>query len=309
MKPVKTVKLTPIVRPDAIRERLYFGPFTIPSKKNKVVSEAKKNQGADTDSSVIMKSITGFCTNCTVLYAKTDTYEVGDITKRATIASGVYNHHILVLDNSKTNLLPWYICGGGYNIQGASGSAGLMITGVAEATNWFTSPDGKFNSAYLIGERQRTFTLNAEMVNYNDGPAQIYITGEIEYLQGVDRTRMDASVSLLSVTGCASADFRPPHGAVKYNMTSPPTPLPLDGYILASTGHLHDGGTNIQLKLNDKVVCDSQAIYGGPGAETVVDGKVWKTISGQTECNQPIPVKKGDNIIAHAVYDTEKYPL
>jgi len=112
------------------------------------------------------------------------------------------------------------------------------------------------------------------------------------------------------IVRCKSPDFRPPQGATRYNLTSPPTPLPMDGYIVASQGHVHDGGVNIVLKLNDRVICDSQAVYGGDGSETVgADGKKWMTISAMTECNKPIEVKKGDVIVTEAIYDTDLHPL
>ncbi|KAF2668043.1 hypothetical protein BT63DRAFT_426879 [Microthyrium microscopicum] len=149
------------------------------------------------------------------------------------------------------------------------------------------------------------------MVNYNSDAIQTYITTEIEYLPGEDKTRdMDASMSLLSVTGCTTPNFIPPTGAARYNLTSPPTTIPMDGYILSSIGHLHDGGVGIQLELNGRLICDSKAIYGGAGSETIgADGKKWATISSMTECNDPVPVKAGDKVTTVAVYDTDLHPL
>jgi hypothetical protein len=91
-------------------------------------------------------------------------------------------------------------------------------------------------------------------------------------------------------------------------MTSPPAKIPLDGYIIGSSGHVHDGGTNILLTLNDKVICDSYATYGGDNA-TLSNGKNWETILSMSECNEPVKVKAGDMLSTTAIYDTSKHPL
>jgi hypothetical protein len=71
---------------------------------------------------------------------------------------------------------------------------------------------------------------------------------------------------------------------------------------------MHDGGVNIILKVNDKEVCNSRAVYGGLGHVAKVDGKVWETISESTYCNNTVPVKKGDKIYMQTNYDVELHP-
>jgi hypothetical protein len=74
-------------------------------------------------------------------------------------------------------------------------------------------------------------------------------------------------------------------------------------------GHLHDGGLNIQVILNNKNVCESKAQYGGPGFEGKnPDGKTWYTINQMTVCGEPIKLVKGDKFYFQANFDVEKYP-
>jgi hypothetical protein len=74
-------------------------------------------------------------------------------------------------------------------------------------------------------------------------------------------------------------------------------------------GHLHDGGINIQIKINDKEVCDSKAAYGGEGHVTKqADGRIWETIRETSTCEGPIKVKKGDKIYMQANYDLDLHP-
>ena len=71
---------------------------------------------------------------------------------------------------------------------------------------------------------------------------------------------------------------------------------------------MHDGGKNIRMYVNDKLVCSSNAEYGGNGGNLIVDGKEWQTITKMTECAGPIGVKKNDKITVSAAYDTIAHP-
>ena len=60
------------------------------------------------------------------------------------------------------------------------------------------------------------------------------------------------------------------------------------------------------MKINDKVMCESKATYGSNGEKA---GN-WTTISEMSVCGerQPIPVKKGDQIIVQTSFDFEEHP-
>jgi hypothetical protein len=86
--------------------------------------------------------------------------------------------------------------------------------------------------------------------------------------------------------------------------------MPRDGFIVNAKGHLHDGGINVLLMVNGKVVCDSRAVYGGDGSQSVrPDGKPWETIREMTQCNEAIPIKAGDQVSLMSIYDTLLHPL
>ena len=62
------------------------------------------------------------------------------------------------------------------------------------------------------------------------------------------------------------------------------------------------------VKLNGKEICTSKANYGsvaGVGGDT----KPWTTIKTMSECDEAIPVKKGDTISIDAIWDKEAHPL
>jgi hypothetical protein len=140
-----------------------------------------------------------------------------------------------------------------------------------------------------------------------------YIAAEYEYIQGKPQGTEDVSVTDFNVNSCTgflNAGYRPPNGEAQFNKTSPSFIISKEGTILHAMGHLHDGGTNIQLLINGRIVCDSKATYGGEqGTLETEDGKKWETISSMTACRDPIPVKTGDVITMVSMYDTALHPL
>jgi hypothetical protein len=100
-----------------------------------------------------------------------------------------------------------------------------------------------------------------------------------------------------------------------------------DGVLIAARGHMHvscpqleisvnttdlrmlqDGGESMTASLNGKPICVSKAEYGASYSSSTTTSK-WTTISKMTDCNEVIPVKKGDLITLEAAYDTIKHPL
>ena len=63
------------------------------------------------------------------------------------------------------------------------------------------------------------------------------------------------------------------------------------------------------LYLNGKLICNSEAVYGGKQGTLIEGGQKWETISRMQDCHDPFKVKKGDLLKMVAVYDTLKHPL
>jgi hypothetical protein len=71
----------------------------------------------------------------------------------------------------------------------------------------------------------------------------------------------------LDIDQCGDSEV--PAGTGQYHFDYTWQPVTVPGKVLLTYGHLHDGGTNLQLLHNGVQVCDSVAGYGGPG---YVDG-------------------------------------
>jgi hypothetical protein len=70
-----------------------------------------------------------------------------------------------------------------------------------EFTQYYTTPDGKFESGYFI--KNNDFAMQAEMINYSKDEQSVYIQTDIEYLPGL--VGMDAQQAGASATSKSSA--------------------------------------------------------------------------------------------------------
>jgi len=204
------------------------------------------------------------CKNCTIL-AGASSLEFEDGTP-ADPEHGVYIHHILSADITRwgtTTILPCDFADS--EVQKARETFKMLapsaFLGRAEDngrdTVLFTSRDGTFDSGFHLGE-SNTFLLQTDFVNYNKETKKVYVTFDIEYVDGI--TGVEASTNLLSVVGCGA-------GEPKVNLTGPAVteskrfPILADGTIIALKGHLHNGGERMVLYLNDEEICTSLPTY------------------------------------------------
>lgn len=203
----------------------------------------------------------GVCKNCTVLKGK-----IGIVNADGTEANpqtGIYIHHILTFDTRKRgkSFVQGCLGGGGSTPIGM----GSKFIGTGEDNNnidvWYTAKDGGHMGGFHIGSSD-TFMLNADLVSYADGPSQVYVTLDTEYLKG--QVGGDAREMLLSVTGCGNS-------AIKLSETGPTSTksgvftFTEDGMLLGAKGHLHSGGDKMILYINGQVACESKATYGNKG--------------------------------------------
>ncbi|KAF2404354.1 hypothetical protein EJ06DRAFT_518776 [Trichodelitschia bisporula] len=242
---------------------------------------------------------TGLCKDCTVLSGKTTVvFENGT---RADLSKGVYLHHVIAMDVTKP--VKSYITG----CPGIASSISPFLGGaVDEFRQWYTTPDGQLKAGFYI--KNDEFIMQAELVNYHPEPQNVFLQMDIEWVPG--KYGPDASQATLAATSCDSAtqSFKPQPGTAG-EIKSKVYPATADGKIIAARGHMHDGGTAVNMYINDKLVCASKATYGGAGSTLKVNGKEWQTITKMSECADPIAIKKGDNVLITASYDTKTHPL
>lgn len=190
---------------------------------------------------VISKAL---CSNCTILSGRTGlVFEDG---KSATPADSVYVHHILSVDISKPGTMPVSPCDYSNPVVNENSVIPTMpvsgFIGQGEDNGdtgiFFTNYDGSYPSGFQIGDDDK-FLLQTDLVNYNTDSRTVYVTFDIEYVEG--HIGADAVTNLLSMTGYRVEE-------PKLNKTGPAItdskkfPVLEDGHIVAMRGHMHNGG-------------------------------------------------------------------
>jgi len=287
LKLVKTKKLTPEVRPNAIHVIQQAGPITLKGKGSSVDS------GQQNFMFSIPKDI--FCRDCTVLKGHIGLADANGTQIVPKKDSGVYIHHILTFDGTKKGGSFISSC-----MNGLGGMPGAKFVGSGEDNNnvpvYYTTKDDSHSGGFHIGPSD-TFWMNADLVSLNSGSSQIYLTFDMEYLPG--QVGQDASETLLTVEACGGSRLRTSTSGPT-NSTSGKYTFTQSGKIVLAKGHLHAGGDRMQLFINNKLVCESKAIYGGVKGDAA--------INEMTLCPQ-ITVKNGDVMFFTAIYDASKHPI
>jgi hypothetical protein len=91
---------------------------------------------------------------------------------------------------------------------------------------------------------------------------KVYFTMIYEYLDGYAEGIDDIQPIWLDVRQCGTSEIRPPQSKNVFSIGADWIP-DFSGEIIIAGGHVHDGGTNLKLSLDGKVLCDSKASYGG----------------------------------------------
>jgi hypothetical protein len=239
-------------------------------------------------------------------------YEDGTV---ADPSNGIYAHHMLSSDISKRGVLPVGLCDSANPSAASAGfpiDIGAPFIGGSEDTGeplMFTSQDGTYESGFLVGKNDN-FVLTTDLVNYNNVTKNIYVSMDIEWVNG--HVGRDAIPNLISVTGCKLVEPKLSKDGPAVT-ESQKFPILVDGSLIAMSkcfrmmpsirltgfeeGHMHNGGDRMELAVNGKDVCISKARYN------------MGIISGMSFCDTAIPVKRGDYVTMRSVYDLVKYPL
>jgi hypothetical protein len=235
--------------------------------------------------------------------------------KRLTLDDNVYTHHFLMYDMGKPQK-PSFKCEDGQKIRYVPVPGSVIIGGAAEdAEAHYATTNvlaGKKTGYHVKKDSPMIMTI--DIVNSNKDDIEVYPTADMEYIPGKPANYLDASPVFLPVTGCDAKAFVPgivqtPKDQKKWTLNSKGVIAAEDAILFVFRGHMHDGGSNIDLKVNDKLACDSQAIYGGKGhVGRTSDGKTWQTIGDMKTCPDGVLVKKGDKISMSANYDLEAHP-
>lgn len=134
-----------------------------------------------------------------------------------------------------------------------------------------------------------------ELMNMMEDAAEVLFSMVWEYIPSIPAHFEQALPVWLDVTGCGGSEVpAKPHEVFTYS--SPPVKSDFNGNAVLIAGHVHDGGTHIDVVRNDLVICQTQASYRDDTSSAHID-----TID---TCINAGRISKGDEWSITAHYDT-----
>jgi hypothetical protein len=184
----------------------------------------------------------GMCSDCTILGVKADF--VFDDGKRADIENGIYLHHASTLNLGSKPVAAWLnLCPTSQTTflgQDVTANIPTTIVGplqplamaaVDEYTQWYTTPDGKYDSGMYIDPKDRFF-FQAELINYKAVAQEVYFQIDMEWVDG--KVGRHATYTPISVTGCSPSIGFTGRGKTG-NVTSEAFTVRADGTIISAS--------------------------------------------------------------------------
>jgi hypothetical protein len=165
-------------------------------------------------------------------------------------------------------------------------------------------PSSTQKAGYYIAPDQN-IGFFAELMNMHDEPRAAYITMTFEFIRGMPAGFSQTQSLWLDIGGCHSSEL-PAKPDAHFDYSSPEWSVPrgVGGKVTYVAGHLHDGGTRLEVSRNGDVVCVSKAEYGRGGrvgdqgldAESMVAGGLSRRRGHESEHGDPAHGVPGMNM-------------
>jgi len=174
------------------------------------------------------------------------------------IDSGVWLHHMVMYSGlgwtpgSKTDL----VCSNTL-LSGFLGWPHRIFASGNERTPVRLNTKFKFG---MVVDHSDNFHLLYDLVNMANKPQKVYIVITYEWVPRSEPGYRPARMIWTDITGCGASEAAPKEGT--YEMMSPGWTSTIGGVMLATLGHVHDGGVYTTLYVNEKPVCRSDQFYG-----------------------------------------------
>jgi hypothetical protein len=247
------------------------------------------------------------CSDCTLKYAKASlTYPDGSI---ANIDSGTWLHHLTmsVVGPGRVDLA----CPGGTKRIPKDWERMLAIHNDRNET--FFGNTATDEMGFYLGDSD---SMNLELMLKNEinTPKDVVFNIEWEFVPGKQPGWGEVHGIWMDAAPCSAmmSDIDPPSEKTQFTLTGPSWTSTIDGKLLNTVGHMHDGGLEVQILRNKAAVCTSKASYDAagyvPSEKTIKDGATKMShISSYSPCIAIGEIKKGDQLTLSASYDFNKY--
>lgn len=138
------------------------------------------------------------------------------------------------------------------------------------------------------------------------------VTITYEYIPDLPSSFHKVTPVWLDIGGCGTSE-KPAQNDTTFTYASPVWKANATGRLTTAIGHLHDGGTHLNILKNSQTMCNSVAAYGqNPGYMNPMDNmnmsgmSMESHISYMSGCSDG-QVNLGDNMTVIAYYNTTEY--
>jgi hypothetical protein len=201
----------------------------------------------------------------------------------------------------------------------AKGSERFFASGNERTKVFF--PDWNVTDAGYPLRKADRIALIVDLMNQNFEDKVVYVTIYYDYVEGIREDWDQVKPVWFDIDQCALSEIFPPAQTNAFTITATTWDSNVNGDIIGLAGHLHDGGTNVVVEADGKLVCDSIASYGGspeflskpqPEPSSGHSHGGTEHISDMTACTPGkglgIPeIKNGQQWSLKAVYDFGKF--
>jgi hypothetical protein len=171
-------------------------------------------------------------------------------------------------------------------------------------------------AGYFLNETD-TIAMLVELMNETVEPRDAVVTITFEYIPTVPSGFDLVTPVWLDIGNCTTSDM-PAQANTTFEYSSVPWTSDISGQILDVGGHIHDGGTYIEVLQNNKMICNCSAAYGqsegyietAPMNMSMMNmgmGMDMVHISSIASCSNDGTLKKGDTLGVTAHYNTSEY--
>lgn len=260
--------------------KIRYGPFT--------VRGGGPNGGEGMIWNQPTPSITKPCSDCTILGMNAGLEYLDG--KDANTDTKMWLHH-MVLFNIGTGAwdatctvfgLPHMIVA-----SSPTSSERIFSSGNERTTVFFNPPwynNTKSGYGYPVYSADR-FGLITDLMNMNPGAKTVYLTMYYDFLDGHPKEWAEIKPVWFDVAQCGTSEVPGGSANTRFDIKASAWTANFEGEILHAGGHLHDGGTAVDLLVDGKLVCKSEATYGSDEealirSRAAIEGKVYPLVKG-----------------------------
>jgi len=101
-----------------------------------------------------------------------------------------------------------------------------------------------------------------DLMNMNPSSKQVYLTMYYDYIEGHPSDFAEVKPVWFDVAQCGTSEVGGGSAGSSFEISSTPWYANFEGEVMGVGGHIHDGGSHLDVIVDKNVVCSSKAFYG-----------------------------------------------